>query len=254
MQRNLNDIGIVLNLKQAKDANKLLFMFSPERGKLTLNVKGAGKSLSKLAPSLDGGNIIQISYYKGKSDIDLLLEVKLIDDLSNLKGSISGIPLLLYLLELISSFIQPEMPLSSFFNETVDVMQLLDSNIDLIPPALAYYQLLVLNSFGYTPPLDECAVCSRKLLANEKRRAITSEGVGYMCEQHMDELDNTFLIKDNILKVQKYLLKITAQDIQGIALGNDEWKLLLSIQNTWLQNILEKKIISFNMLNLDGSR
>jgi len=251
MQRNNSDIGIVLNLKQTKDANKLLFILSPHRGKLTLNVKGAGKSLSKLAPSLDGGNIIQISYYKGKSDIDLLLEVKLIDDLSNLKGSKQGLPALLYILEVISSFIQPEMALTSFFDQICDLLQLLDSNLELLLPALSYFQLLSLNNFGYAPQLDVCSICSNKLVMNEIRSAITSEGVGYMCEQHISELDNSFLIKDNILKVQKYLLKINAQDIKEIALSKIEWKLLLNVQNLWLQNILEKKIISFGILNLD---
>lgn len=254
MQRNLNDIGIVLNLKQAKDADKLLFMLSPERGKLTLNVKGAGKSLSKLAPSLDGGNIIQISYYKGKSDIDLLLEVKLIDDLSQLKGAKQGIASLLYILELINSFIQPEMPIPAFFNETKDLLQILDSNTDLLFPALSYFQLLVLNSFGYAPPLDVCSICSNKLKMNEKRSAITLEGIGYMCEQHFNELDNSLLIKDNILKVQKYLLSISAQDVQNISLTKYEWKSLLNIQNIWLQNILEKQIIAFNMIDIDGAR
>jgi DNA repair protein RecO len=252
MLRNQKDKAIVINLKPLKDANKLVFVFSPIRGKLTLSVRGAGKSLSKLAPSLDGGNIVEISYYKGKSDIDLLLEVKLIDDLSNLKSIKDGIPPLLYILELINSFIQPEMPLVHFFKETQDTLQLIDSNNNLMAPAIAYFQLLVLDSFGYEPPLDVCSICSKRLIQDESKVAIINEGIGYMCQDHIGELDNSLIIKDNILKVQKYLLKINAQDIKAIALSNAEWQKLLFIQNTWLQNVLEKKVIAFNMLKING--
>lgn len=253
MLRNKKDKGLILQLKPLKEANKLLILFSKDQGKLNLLVKGAGKILSKNSPSLDAGNYIDFTSYKSKSDLDLLLEVKLINDHSSLKGTTIGIGYIFYILEVVNAFSQPELATPSYFDEVMALLDLLDSDLSIANTALSYFQIRSLLNFGFQPLLHQCSVCDKQLRIDSPRIASIEGAIGYICQEHLSELANRNIIKDNILKVQKYLLHQSINDLQSIKLEDKDWKTLLSLQNNWLQSVIEKKISAFSMIDFNGN-
>ena len=248
MFRNVKDQGIILQLKTLKEANKLLILFSKEHGKMSLLVKGAGKILSKNSPSLDAGNFVEFSYYKSKSDLDLLLEVKLVNDYSNLKSANQGIGIIFYILEIINVFTQPELPTPQYFDEVTTLLELLDSDINISNTALSYFQIKSLLIFGFQPLLQQCCICDKPLKINSPRIASFEGTIGYICQDHFSELANQNIIKDNILKVQRYLVNQNISSLQSVKLEKQDWEILLSLQNNWLQSVIEKKISAFSMI------
>lgn len=252
MLRNVRDTGLILQLKTLKEANKLLIIFTKDHGKLNLLVKGAGKILSKNSPSLDAGNHIEFSYYKSKSDLDLLLEVKLINDLSILKASSQGIAYIFYILEVINYFSQPELATPQYFDEVIALLDLLDSNTSVAKTALCYFQIKSLLNFGFQPSLQQCCICGKPLQIDSPRIASFDSTIGYICQDHFSQLANQSLIKDNILKVQRYLLSQNIFNLQTVRLEDKEWEVLLSLQNNWLQAVIEKKITAFSMIDFNG--
>lgn len=240
--------AIIIAFRSFRDADKLAICLGITSGKLSLIVKGASKLTSKRSPSLDGGNIVFLSYYKGKGDLDLLLEIKLINDLKDIKSTPLGINSLLYILEVLNNFTQPSLNSSEYFKDVNTILEMMNSNLLMIPMFLCLFQLKTLSYFGFEPLIDRCSICSMQLKENEARIINTDSIIGYICSRHFDNLDKDRLIKDNILKVQKYFLKCDVDNVLPITNTKSEWFSMLKLHNSWLESILEKKINSFELI------
>ncbi len=246
--RNINEDVLILQLRPLKEAAKLLICFSKGSGKLKLIVKGASKTLSKNAPSLDPGNFVNVQYYKSKSEFDLLLQTKIISSYSNLKSNSIGISTIFYIIEILNFFTIEDEPQKNLFDLVTNVLDYLESNPNQIQPTLAYFQIKCLQYFGFEPDLLRCSICNKDFVEKELRKTNMSNSLGYICSDHFEDNDEANLVDDQILKIQRYLNKKDFSEIAIIKLSKSKWIEILTIQNTWLQSVIEKEIKSFKMI------
>ncbi len=247
--RNINEEVLILQLRPLKEATKLLICFSRGNGKLKLIVKGASKTLSKNAPSLDPGNHVKIQYYKSKSEFDLLLQTNIVSSYSNLKASGLGIATIFYIIEILNFFTIEDASQEDLFVLVIDILDYLEENLDRVLPTLAYFQIRCLEIFGFEPDLLNCSICNEPFkLGKPRKNIIQSNSLGYVCENHFDVKDDSDLVEDTILKVQKYLRKKDFSELDIIKLTEEQWLKILTIQNNWIQSVIEKEIKSYRMI------
>ncbi len=86
---SITTTGIVLTRTDYGEADRILTVLTPDRGKLRLMAKGVRKIKSKLAGGIELFSISQLSYIPGRGDIDTLISSrlethwgKIIDDLT----------------------------------------------------------------------------------------------------------------------------------------------------------------------------
>ena len=75
--RQLNTHAIVLRRVNYGEADRIITLLTPDQGKLTAIAKGVRKTKSKLAGGIELFSISEISFIKGKNDIDTLTSTRL---------------------------------------------------------------------------------------------------------------------------------------------------------------------------------
>ena len=73
----LNTYAIVLRRINYGEADRIITLLTPDQGKISAIAKGARKAKSKLAGGIELFSISEISFIKGKNDIDTLTSTRL---------------------------------------------------------------------------------------------------------------------------------------------------------------------------------
>jgi len=115
--------GFILGSKEWYEKDKLISVFTKERGKIKLLAKGVRDPKSKRAGNLETGNFIKgIAFTNNKNNFPILGEIEIIYHPLEKRKSLGYTTILLYLSELIDSFVvesQSEEPLFNFYQETL---------------------------------------------------------------------------------------------------------------------------------------
>lgn len=244
------DRGLILLIKQLKEADKLVILWSPTKGRLALLAKGANKIKSRKSSSLDLLNLINFSAYGSKLELELLTEVELENDFKKLKTDLSGISLSFYILEVLGKFINSNQSYENFFDFVKTDLNYLESDRERRFAGLLIFQLKTLEEFGYLPELDKCLVCHEKLISNELRIISPEQEAGYLCGKHFDNIKDNFIsVPDQVIKVQRFLLRTTWEELDQLVLSKDLFVKIFNINNHWLENVLNIQINTGQLLN-----
>jgi len=243
--------GLIISSNQLKEANRLTTIFTRERGKVKVIAKGANKTLSRKNYNLDSLNLINFSVYLSNSEFNIITETTLINDFTILKKDFLKIKIAYYIFEILNKFLVEEIIIPGLFDKILEYLITL-SNVSSEEQKiclLVYVQLALLEDFGYLPELNNCIICLNKLNPNGKRIISYDEILGYVCDKHFDIMSNKDnLIENKIIKIQKYFLNSNLKDIYRLKLDKVLIMKLFTLQNTWIESILEKKIKSYSLL------
>lgn len=243
--------GLIISSNQLKEANRLTTIFTRERGKVKVIAKGANKTLSRKNYNLDSLNLINFSVYLSNSEFNIITETTLINDFTILKKDFLKIKIAYYIFEILNKFLVEEIIIPGLFDKILEYLITL-SNVSSEEQKiclLVYVQLGLLEDFGYLPELNNCIICLNKLNPHGKRIISYDEILGYVCDKHFDIMSNKDnLIENKIIKIQKYFLNSNLKDIYRLKLDKVLIMKLFTLQNTWIESILEKKIKSYSLL------
>jgi DNA repair protein RecO (recombination protein O) len=121
--------GIVLNRRDYSEADRIITVFSYEKGKIVLLAKGVRKLSSKRLGSLEIGTHLRAMAISGKS-MDILSQTVIINSYEYLKHNLASITRLYQLLEVIDSLTregQEHPEVYQILLETMDVLNQKDS-------------------------------------------------------------------------------------------------------------------------------
>lgn len=243
--------GLIISSNQLKEANRLTTLLTRERGKVKVIAKGANKTLSRKNYNLDSLNLINFSVYLSNSEFNLITETTLINDFALLKTDFLKIKIAYYIFEVLNKFSVEEIVIPNLFDNIVEYLITLTnvSSEEQKISLLVYVQLRLLEDFGYLPELNNCIICLNKLSPQGKRIISYNEILGYVCDKHFDIMSNKDnLIENKIIKIQKYFLNSALKDIHQLKLNKSLIMKLFSLQNSWIESILEKKIKSYSLI------
>jgi DNA repair protein RecO (recombination protein O) len=243
--------GLIILSNQLKEANKLMTIFTKENGKVKVIAKGVNKTLSRKNYNLDCLNLINFNVYITKSDFNLLTDTVLVNDFNLLKKDFIKIKIAYYIFEVLNRFLVEEVIIPGLFDRILSLLTTLtkidDDNQKML--LLLYAQIIMLDEFGYSPQLNNCIICSDELAPDGKRILSYEEILGYVCDKHFDIISNKDnLVEDKVIKIQKFLLRSSLQDIFQLIITNNDIFKIFSLQNSWIENILEKKVKSYNLI------
>ena len=94
--------GIVLTRTNFGEADRILTMLSPDFGKLRLIAKGVRRERSKLAGGIELFSVSNITFIKGRGEIDTLISTRLIQHYGNIVTDIQRVQLGYELIKLLN--------------------------------------------------------------------------------------------------------------------------------------------------------
>jgi DNA repair protein RecO (recombination protein O) len=176
-----------LRSRQLGEADRIVTLFTSERGKLDAVAKGVRRARSHLAGRLEFANECELGMHRGRS-LDVIVSAEIIRSPWSQLVEPERFAAASLAVELIDSFCEPELALS-------DVYDLLTGAIGAIaasPAPLALlprFSLRLLEALGLAPPLAVCVRCGAPLAG--ERAWLDAEAGGIVdegCRERWREL------------------------------------------------------------------
>jgi DNA repair protein RecO (recombination protein O) len=174
--RSLRVDAVVLRHSDFGEADRLLTVFTRQRGKMRVIVKGARKIASRKAGHVEPFTHVRMQVSLGR-DMFILTQADTVDAYLPLRDDLILTSQAAYVLELLDRFsYEDETENSATFRLLTDTLSRLASKADpwLV---LRYYEMRLLDHVGFRPQLFECANCGREIKPEDQFFSFTAGGV-----------------------------------------------------------------------------
>lgn len=171
--------AIVLRRRDFFEADRLLTLYTPDRGKMTAIGKGIRKPTSRKGGHLELFTHSQLLVAKGAS-LDIITQAETIEPFLPLREDLLRTSYACYVSELLDQIVEENIPNPRLFYLLRDSLARLGEGRD---PALVvrFYELHLLGFTGYQPQLFHCVRCSA-LLEPEGRFLFSPMEGGVLCD------------------------------------------------------------------------
>jgi DNA repair protein RecO (recombination protein O) len=177
--------AVVLRRTDFGEADRILTLFTPQRGKVRAIAKGVRRTTSRLAGHLELFARAQLLLATGR-ELDIVTQAEARERLDHLRDDLWHASGAWYVAELVDRFLQDADPHPRLYQLFTRTLQLLDEGA--ADPAesrgwlaLRYFELHLLDELGYRPALHQCAGCDTPLTPIEN--GYNPELGGALCPQ-----------------------------------------------------------------------
>ncbi len=152
-----NDTGIVLRSYSFGEADKIVVLVSPNRGKLRTVAKGVRKTKSRFGGRLETFAHVDLVLYEGRN-LDTITEVSMIEAFPTIRGDLDRVVTAGTMIEIVDVVAQEDEPARRLFLLLQRGLRALEGAAPH-PDLLTAYLLKAAAVFGVAPALEHCAGC-----------------------------------------------------------------------------------------------
>lgn len=153
--------AVILRRIDLGEADRVIVIFTPGRGKVETIAKGVRRITSRRAGHLEPLTRARLLLAQGRQ-LDVITQAEALDLFPNLRADLGRTAAGFYLAELVDRFTEPQQPNPGLYRHLVEGLKLLDLGQD---PDLVrrYFELRLLDAAGFRPELHRCLECGREL-------------------------------------------------------------------------------------------
>jgi DNA repair protein RecO (recombination protein O) len=182
--------AFVLRRRPLGEADRIITLFSRERGKLSAVAKSARKAHSKFGARLDFFTRVQLSLHAGRS-LDVITSVQSVHSIWDQLVHPDTFALVSYVAEVIDALCEPDLAIPDLYAVLCELQAVLGSGLENRDLLMAVTDLRILNALGVAPELDACARCGSVLGSRplQSGRAVLSpQAGGLLCSTCLREI------------------------------------------------------------------
>jgi DNA repair protein RecO (recombination protein O) len=157
MPRTFHLNALILKHTDYSEADRLVVVFSSERGKVRAIAKGVRKIHSRKAGHLEPFTYSRLFLSQGR-DMPIITQAQTIEPFSRLRGELARIGYASYVIELLDRFLSEDGANQPLFRLALETLRRLESVEDSFA-AIQYFELHMLELQGYKPELFICVRC-----------------------------------------------------------------------------------------------
>lgn len=177
-QRSYSTEAIILKHSDLGEADRILTLFTPYKGKFHAIAKGTRRVISRKAGHLELLYHSQLQLAHGRN-LDIVTQAQGTDSFLHLRNELWHMTCGFYLAELIERFIEDETQHLVVYNLLLQALHILDADAGQLSelrttdqplPAhdrtqllMRYFEIHLLTAVGYEPVLRNCAHCNAEL-------------------------------------------------------------------------------------------
>ena len=165
----------MLRRKDIGEADRILTLFTPERGKVRAVAKGIRKPRSRKAGHLELFTCVKLLLAVGR-DLDIITQAEGVDPYRPLRDDLLRSAYGAYMVELLDRF-TPDAEENSELYSLLRQGLTWAATADHLGLAARYYELHLLGLAGYQPQLRRCVACGRELAAEDQFFSAMEGGV-----------------------------------------------------------------------------
>ena len=171
------DQGIVLRSYPFGEADRVVVLLSPNRGKLRTVAKGVRRTKSKFGGRLEPFTHVDLMLYEGRN-LDTITQATIIEAFPELRADLDRVVAAGTMVEVADLVAQEDEPSRRLFLLLQRGLKALDAG-PLHPDLVTAYLLKAAEVVGVAPALEACAGCGRP----EDLRRFSFAAGGVLCER-----------------------------------------------------------------------
>lgn len=174
-QRSFRLEAVVLRHKDWGEADRLLWLYSLEVGKVRVTAKGVRKPGSRKAGHLEPFTRVSLLLARGR-DLPLVTQAETIDAFLPLRDNLVRTTYAAYIVELLDRFTFEEEENRALYRLLADTLARLCQleDFDLL---IRYYEIRLLDLVGFRPQLFHCVGCGAAIEAEDQYFSASQGGV-----------------------------------------------------------------------------
>lgn len=174
-ERTFRTEAVVLRHNDWGEADRMLWLFTREMGKVRAVAKGARKVRSRKAGHLEPFTRVNLLLARGR-ELLIVTQAETVDPFLDLREDLVRIGYASYVIELLDRFTYDEGENRSLYNLLTDTLARIEKEAD---PALAvrYYEIRLLDLVGYRPQLFTCLGCASEIRPEDQFFSASQGGV-----------------------------------------------------------------------------
>lgn len=238
--------AIVLGRRDIGEADKLITLYSEERGKIKAIAKGIRKTKSKFGSSLEPFTLSDLLIYSkndstgGENPLDIISDAQIQSSFRNLREGLAGFAYGNFLVELVDRMTGERE------QDGYRIFRLLKEFLGLAgcirnAKVLIYgFTLRLFNVLGYHPQIDECAICGSK----SKGYYFSVNDGGVLCNDCKKRETGVLPISTSSLQYFRQLMRMESRHLDSLKISVCCGRELENIVQDYLDFYLERDMKS----------
>lgn len=236
--------AVILKHTNLGEADRILTLYTSNRGKMRAVVKGARKTTSKVGGHVEPLTHCSMMLARGRQ-LDTVSQSQTIETFLPIRNDLWLTAQALYLIELIDSFTSERIENYPVYKLLLDALHQL-SRIRSVTLLFRYFELQLLRHVGYQPQLRECLNCLSPIEPVEN--FFSSSGGGILCPNCANTEPVVQPISVNALKVLRLLQSGDWATASRLHLNSDLSKELERVTQGYARYLLERDLKSTGFL------
>lgn len=199
MKQNFTTNAINLKTYNLSESDKIVLMYSQDKGLIRGVAKGGKKTTSKLGGRMDLLVANKLMLNKGRN-LDTICQAEALNTFLNLRNDMDKLLYALYASEIVSNFGIEDDPNSeeifSLFYSFLDRVSEVKTKTDILLAVLRF-QLKMMSISGYSIEFDRCVKCSSEPEEDENLYFSVKSG-GIICSECIKPGEMTYKMPDKI--------------------------------------------------------
>ncbi len=239
-ERTYQTEAVVLRRRNWGEADRILTLFTPLRGKIRVRAVGVRKPASRKAGHLELFHRAALLLAKGR-DFDIVTQAETLESYSHLREDLVASAAASYAVELLDRLSPEE-------SENAAAYQLLVRTLEQLSggggPAITLrcYDLKLLEYSGYRPELSVCTVGGEEIHAEDQ--FFSPARGGAVCPGCADRAEGRFPVTLAALKVLRHIQRSGLEDALQLAVRKSTLEELEGVMKRYIQYLLESPVRS----------
>ena len=244
--RNYQTDAIVIKKTKLGEADTILTLYTPDRGKIQGFARSLRKTKSKMAGHLELLTHSRVTFARGRN-IDTITGSQTIDSFVPLKNDYKLMSYALYIIELVNQFTPEHYEDFNLFRLLLETLKNL-CQADDIETLLRFFEIHLLGEVGYRPQLQHCVNCRKELEPVTNTFSPASGGV--LCPDCSYKSSSVlFSLSVNALKVLRFFQNNDYDTASRLKVPVELSTELEKIMRGYIRYLLEKDLRSVAWLD-----
>jgi DNA repair protein RecO (recombination protein O) len=237
-ERSITSEAIVLRHSDWGEADRLLWLYTRQKGKLRALAKGVRKIRSRKAGHLEPFTRVTLLLARGR-DFFIVTQAETVDPHLRVHEDLKRLGYASYIVELLDRFTYEEDENPGLYRLLADTLARLNTETDPMVP-VRYYEIRLLDQLGYRPQLFHCLNCHSEIQPVDQFISFSQGGV--LCPKCGSQAPEASPIAVDILKYLRHYQRSAYPEAARARLSTDLNYQIEQLMQHYFTYLLERNL------------
>lgn len=239
-----NTNAIVLHRLNFGETDRIVTLYTRERGKLGAVAKGARKPVSRLAGATEVLTYGRFHLATGKN-LDIIAQVEVKESFPRIHQDLHRIAYATYMAELVDKSVEEDEANQEIFDLLLSALYLTERPND--PEKIAHmFELQFMTLLGYEPVLDKCLRCRLPVPTDEVYFSPSMGGV--VCQECGPLPEDAIQVSHEALDAMRKLLDAEASEVERMEISRTAMDQIARVMRWYIRYRSERELKSIQFL------